>query len=392
VFSSYKDLEGGQRVDGGMLDNLPTDILMQDQTDLCPVFAIGFKLENRRTPSSPATYMHSLATSGIQYRILSSKKAVGEDMVLELDTTLETLDFDKIVDVGIEKEYNLIKEQTRQFFQAYLSGHGNFKDPLSESRGVAPFYKLKSIEKSVHDYVYDSIKKAKCKNKYLKMRVNAFSLVNPSNHDEIHLEQLIAFPEGDYIKGAILPMINGAGYVANVECQVCVGGPDGPEIKCEQFFIKDFNPGITHADAYTDMVVLLFKGDLKPLIGKSVYILKKEKRYGFMLDLRDKKADFLAVRSIYWPADEISIALNVPKEFPKLRCEWLREKGAPGPPPEKISQIQNLVPAGFVCYTQGLRDIGLGTRLKGNFYYANEDANKVFRIVDESSSHINVFK
>jgi predicted acylesterase/phospholipase RssA len=373
VFSSYKDLDASQRVDGGLLNNLPTDILMQGNAEICPVFAIGFRPERHSPPSSAAAYLRSLFSSGIQYRIQSSKKAIGEDMVLELDTELDTLDFDKIVDIGLEKEYNRVKAQTRQFFTAYLSGHKNFSDPLSEKRGLAPFFKLKSVEKSIYKYVTDSLEKARCTSKYLKMRVNAFSLVTPSNYDEIHMEQLIEFPDGGYIKGAILTMTTGAGYVANVECHACVGGPDGPEMECEQFFIKDFQPGILQGESYTDVVVLLFKGDLKPLIGKSVYIIKKEMRHGFMLDLRENKTDFLALRSIFWPTDEISITLNVPKEFAALRCEWLRERGAQGPPPYEVAPPHYLVPAGFVCYTQAIRQCGVGTRLKGTFYQVNRE-------------------
>lgn len=368
VFTSYKDLESGQRVDGGMFDNLPTDILMSDQTDLGPVFAIGFKPDLQDIPKTPSGYLYSLATSGIQHRISSSKKAVGEDMVLELSTKLRTMDFDKMVSVGIEEEYASVKEQTRQFFRAYLSGHGSYKDPMSESRGQAPLYKLKAIERSIHDYVYESLKKASCTNRFLKMRVNAYSLINPNNPDEIFVEQLISFSEGEYIKGAILPMTNGAGYTSSVECQAWVGGPRGEEIRCEQFILNDYGAKFSHTDSHSNMVVLLFKGDLKKLIGQSVYLLKKEKRYGFMSDLATKRADFLAVRSFYWPADEVSIALNVPREFPPLRCEWLREAGPAGPAPVTLPVNQNLVPAGFACYSKGMRIVGLGTRLKGNFY------------------------
>jgi predicted acylesterase/phospholipase RssA len=368
VFSSYKDFGGGQRVDGGMFDNLPTDVLMRDQTELGPVFAIGFKADSKGIPNTASGYLYSLATSGVQNRISSSKKAVGEDMVLELKTNLGTLDFDKIVSIGIEEEYNQTKEQARQFFRAYLSGQGTYLDPMSESRGVAPLVKLKTIERSIHDYVYDSLKKANCNNRFVKMRVNAYSLANPSNHDEIFVEQLINFSEGDYIKGAILPMTNGAGYTANVECQAWVGGSNGEEINCEKFIINDYDSQFSHTGAHTNMVVLLFKGDLKKLIGQSVYLLKKERRYGFMFDLMNRRPDFLATRSFYWPADEITIALNVPRDFPSLRCEWLREEGPPGPPPESIPINQNLVPAGFTSYTKAIRNVRLGTRLKGNFY------------------------
>lgn len=368
VFSSYKSAGSGQYVDGGILDNLPTEVLMKSQAEPYPVFAVGFKPDRGDTPNSPWSYLFTLGSSGIQYRIMASKKAIGEDMALELDTSIGTLDFGKIVNVGVEKEYGAIREQTRRFFQEYLSGHGQYTDPLSETRGIAPFRKLKSIEKQIYEYVYDSIAKAECTNRYLKTRVNAFSLANPNAHDEIIVEQLIEFPEGDYIKGAVLPMTKGAGYAVSIECHAYVGGPEGKEIRCEQFFINDNNSEIARMGGSANLVVLLFKGDLKRLIGQSVYIVKKEKRHGFMLDLADRKQDYLTIRSYYWPAREVTIILNVPRQFPQLRCEWLREEGAGGPPPVHVEPIQNLVPAGYVGYGQSLRDVGLGTLLKGNFY------------------------
>lgn len=367
AFSSH--IKGsGQLVDGGILDNLPTDVLMKAQTEPYPVFAIGFKQEHSSPAKSPWHYLYSLATSGVQFRILASKKAIGEDMALDLETSLTTLDFDKIVSVGIDQEYSQIKEQTRQFFQAYLSGHGQYQDPLSETKGQAPLLKLKSVQKSVYDYVFDSIKRVECVNRYLKMRVNAFSLRNPSSYDEIYTEQLIEFPEKDYIKGLILYMTNGAGYTASVECHAYIGGPEGKEIPCEQIVINDANSEVSKIGINTNLVVVLFKGDLRPLIGKSIYIIKKETRYGFMLDLRDKRHDFVALRSLYWPAHEIAIALNVPKGYSQITEEWLRE-GDTGPEPEEIAPIHSVVPAGYKCYTRALQDVNPGTRLKGNFHW-----------------------
>ena len=373
VFSSYKDVGSGQRVDGGILDNLPTDVLMRDQTDLCPVFAIGFKPERRPTPNSPWAYLYSLATSGIQHRIQSSKKAVGEDMVLELDTSLGTLDFDRIVDVGIEREYNLIKEQTRQFFLAYLSGHGNFTDPLSESRGLAPFFKLKSIERSIYNYVSDSERNSRSISKYLKMRVNAYSLLKSENYDEIIVEQLFHNSDTYPMKGIILPLTVGDGYLGKLECNVHINGPDGDDILCEQFIIGDFKDSKGYSSKLDNSIALLFKCNLSELSGRLIYVIKKEQRYGFMLPLLDKKIDHLSVKSFFVPNDEMGLALSVPADLKRLRCEWVRD-GEEGPQPEVASLPRNLVPAGFVCYAARLKNVEAGTRLKGSFYCEIPDA------------------
>ena len=213
------------------------------------------------------------------------------------------------------------------------------------------------------------------------MRVNAFSIANPNAHDEIIVEQLINFPKGDYIKGAILPMTDGAGYAASVECRAFVNGPDGPEIKCQQILINDNRSEFTRIGGHTNHVILLFQGDLKPLIGESVYIIKKQKRYGFMLDLRRKDTDYLAVRSYYWPASEMSIALSVPKNFSILRCEWRREN-CDGPAPIPMGVPDALIPVDYICYSQRVRDVPLGGRLKGTFFA--ETAQKPLAAVSEN--------
>lgn len=367
VFSTYNDLAGGQHADGGLLDNLPTDVLIQNRTDPGPVFAIGFPAEKNNKPASAWEYMYSLASSGIQYRIASAKKAVGQDMVLDLDTQLGTLDFHKIVNIGIEEEYPYLKEQTRSFFKAYLSGSETFKDPFSENKGKAPTLKLMSVEKSIYNFVLDSLTDLKGINSFLNMRVNAYSLINPRDYDEIIIEQLIEFPDWRHVKGLILPIIDGNGYLSGIECHAYRGGPDGQEIKFEQIPIYQGKDSINYIPKNPKAIILLLKEKHSNLIGNSIYLIKKEIRYGFMLPLKDQGQDYLSVRCHYRPTKRVSIALNVPREFPSISSHWFCEGELAGSELLSINIPQNLVPSGFVCHTKALLDVDIGGCLRGHF-------------------------
>ena len=367
VFSTYTDVEVGQRSDGGLLNNLPTDIL-QEKVNGQPIFAISFKPESEKVAKTSLQYISTLVSSSIRHRVALSKEAVGEDKVLDLDSHLKTLDFDKIVCQGLDVEYEQVRKQTRAFFESHIRGRVAQTDPHSERKGRAPLNKLLRTEKAIINYVEDSMRKAICKNDYLVMRVNAFSLEMPNYPDEITIEQLISFPEGDYVKGLILPLTSGAGYAASVECFVVADSPEGKPMPFEQFIIPYACQVQSGEIKEFDSAVLLFKGDLKKLIGKKIYVIKKERRYGFMSDLQEKRNDYLAVRSHFWPANYVSIQLNIPSNFPDLSCEWTHE-GNSALRSVEVKPTQNTIPPLFKPYMAAISGLELRTRLKGTFSF-----------------------
>lgn len=372
VFASFNQFGAGQSADGGIFDNMPTDILMSDRGENTPVFAIGFKPEQLAPATSPLSYIYTIASSSIYYRVAQSRRMIGDDMVLDLETSLTTLDFSKIVSVGIDQEYKPIREQTTFFFKPWLGGSGKFSDPMSRNKGQSPYLRLRKTELAIMEYVEGRLHETPCKNDYLKMRVNAHCLSNPNLADEIIVEQLVVFPEGHHVPGISLPMTGGAGVNASLECFVHLDDPNGPEIDFTQLVIHDELP-IEDASNSSERrrtrtsAILLLKGDLREYAGRPLYVLKKERRYGFMSDLREKGEDFLSVKSFYWKANVVTIELNVPNSFGAVSTEWLREGVHEGSFPQKINPQNLLVPTNYSCYAAKVTDISIGGNLRGVF-------------------------
>ncbi len=370
VFASFNQVGGGQSADGGIFDNMPTDILMSDRGENTPVFAIGFKPEQLTPATSPLSYIYTIASSSIYYRVAQSRRMIGDDMVLDLETSLTTLDFCKIVSVGVDQEYRSIKEQTAFFFKPWLGGSGKFSDPMSRDKGHSPYLRLRKTELAIMEYVEGRLHETPCKNEYLKMRVNAHCLSNPSLADEIIIEQLVVFPEGHHVPAISLPMTGGAGVNASLECFVHLDEPNGPQIDFTQLVIHDELPledGSHERRRSRTSAILLLKGDLREYVGRPLYILKKERRYGFMSDLREKGEDFLSIKSFYWKAEFVTIELNVPNSFGALSAEWLREGVPQDTFPQKISPQNLLVPTNYSCYAAKVADIPIGGNLRGVF-------------------------
>ncbi len=372
VFASFKQPDAGQSADGGVFDNMPTDILMSDRSETTPVFAVGFKGSALGPARSSLEYISAIASASVHHRVTQSRQMIGDDMVLELDTSLSTLDFYKIVSVGIDAEYRHIKGQTKNFFQSWLSGSGRFSDPMSKNKGLSPHLQLRRNEIALMDYVSERLQSTPCESKYLRMRVNARCVANPNTPDEIIVEQLIRFPENYIVPAVALPVTIGAGYRAGLECFLHLDSPNGPRIEFTEFVSNDESMPADGAEAHLNKkrrpsAVLLLKGDLKSYAGRDIYILKKELRYGFMADLRDKGADWLAVHSFYWDTDLISLELNVPRAFGALSPVWTREGHNSGTPPEQINPEPVLVPTHYSCYIAAIANVVVGDRLKGVF-------------------------
>lgn len=365
VFASFKNDCQGQFVDGGVFDNLPTEILMDSHNSRAPVFAIGFNPEKVKAANSAADYLLTLISSVVSHRVSESRKSIGEERVLSLSTRLGTFDFDKMVSIGIEEEYDSIKKQTREFFSNWLAGLAQTDDPTFGNRGHGAAVKLKETETNLIAFVEDVWRHVAGTYTYVRLCVDANCLIHPKTPDEIRLEQLIRLPEGQTIPGIILPMIDGAGHPSHTECFVHLDGPKGDAIPIKQFIVHDsvkFN-GETKPRM---CVVILLCDELSKYSGRSLYVLRKEKRFGFMAPLNSPGQDYLASRSHYWDADEVSIQLNVPADFGEVHAEWFRVgEGGSAPTEKTVPPI--LHPTHTNAYYAELKGVPHRMGLRANF-------------------------
>lgn len=374
LFASFKNADGGKTVDGGAFNNMPVDFLLHDRNQNVPVFAIGFKAEAPSPANTSIEYISALASASINHRVIQSRQLIGENMVLDLETEIGTLDFYKIGSVGIDQEYRKHRGVTRDYLKSWLQGSGPFSDPISRNWDTPPSIQLRRNEIALMDHISEISEKAPCESKYLKMAVNAHSLSNPNVPDEIIVEQFIKLPENYIMPGVALPVTIGDGYRASLECFVCLDSPTGAQLEFTDFISNDESDPKDANDVNSTArrrpsAVMLFRDDLSKLAGRHIYLLKKEQRYGFMASLREKGNDYLALRSFYWRTDVVSLQLNIPKSFGGLDVVWMREghNAAPDLQPKKVSGELVLVPTNYNCYMARVESMLPGDRLRGVF-------------------------
>lgn len=356
VFCTHKNDSEGQYADGGIFDNLPTDALIKHGSSDIPVFAVGFPNETQSSAPSALKYMLSIITSVIANRVSNSRAAIGPDNVFEIATKLNTLDFDKIVSVGIDEEYDLIRDQAIAFFRKWLANGSSSVITSGHIAGI----RLSNTESKLIKNAEDAFKSISGHHDYVRYVVKANCLHNNSVADEIRLEQLMVIPEGKVLPSLILPLVSGSGSISSIESRVCLDGPDGPDLKYQSFLTSD-EVEIRGKKVPRNSLVILFTGDISAMSGKKIYVLKKESRYGFMAPL-SSGSDFLAISAQYWPAKEILIRFDTPIE---VAPSWHSESTPAVVTPSLVPP--NLLPTNWYGYQARMENVDHNGSLKGTF-------------------------
>jgi hypothetical protein len=142
-------------------------------------------------------------------------------------------------------------------------------------------------------------------------------------------------------------------------------GPTGDVIPIKQFIVHD-NVIFKGETKRRMCVVILLCDELYKYSGRSLYILKKEKRFGFMAPLKSVGQDWIGITSHYWDSEEVSIQLNVPVDFGNIRADWLRDgDGESSPTEEWIPPLFH--PTHTIAHHAVLRAVPHRTGLRANF-------------------------
>lgn len=124
-------------VDGGLVDNLPAELLVHDSRDFGPVLGLSFPREvGSSNGKGLRHYALSLLLTQIDNGVKRSKKLLGDSCVHEINTSLATLDFSKIFGAEIkslEKELLSIQQQSETFFRGWKISQNSDKPTLGVS-------------------------------------------------------------------------------------------------------------------------------------------------------------------------------------------------------------------------------------------------------------------
>jgi predicted acylesterase/phospholipase RssA len=107
-------------VDGGLCANLPSEELTASPED---GEVIGISFETSLTPVNPTTivsFTASLINAAIEHSVVRARQILGPNL-LSLKTAIDTFDFQKALDAGLQTEWAYCYEQTKRFFEEYVA-------------------------------------------------------------------------------------------------------------------------------------------------------------------------------------------------------------------------------------------------------------------------------
>jgi predicted acylesterase/phospholipase RssA len=142
-FRTWKNGVGGGPVivDGGICENLPIDVLKQEEERFGPVAALSFFPTRRPAPSTVTSFSMALLDTAMNNAVTRAKAMLPLDQVHEIKTSITTFDFTKALREGFGEEYWRINKQATEFFEKFLKVqrktlHHIAEDPWTETNAT----------------------------------------------------------------------------------------------------------------------------------------------------------------------------------------------------------------------------------------------------------------
>lgn len=104
-------------VDGGICENLPIDELIREENQYGPVIAISFDKLRSYAPRNIKEFSMALLDTAMNNSITRAKSLLPQRRVFPIQTSIQTFDFTKALNEGLDTEYKLIKLQAEQWFR-----------------------------------------------------------------------------------------------------------------------------------------------------------------------------------------------------------------------------------------------------------------------------------
>lgn len=315
---------GGQRLDGGILDNLPVELL-GTPLDIKPKYGapvgISFSPDRHTAPvAKPTDLAKRLLETVINERVARSKELLGPNHFLELDTVydgieLSTFSVENYFDVlDRDTVLDLVESKTMDWFRSFAAREE------SASTVTAPttaFNKNQiDMEAELKDFAHKAHTSLDCDLLSTTFDVTARCLEGMEGvYDEVSF--IDVFRVRDKPIHAYVSRLSLANDALPTEAEVKVFNGDGVFINSSQFLIPDLISKVC-------WVLVLFHNPIEPSEGGTVYSVHlKQLEKDVMGPLRDNGSDYLSVIvNQAEVAEEAKICLHTPKD-----CEIALMKG-----------------------------------------------------------------
>lgn len=301
-------------VDGGICENLPSEILQDDEETFGPVYGISFHEANSTSPKSFLDFTKALLNTSINHSVTRAKQRLGKERVFNIETEISTFDFLKAFSDESDRDYKDALNQAGDFFANIISNKPSITPKIVTSdEWESPNLKFMSNL----DKIYESHHMNK-KIKYLhgSLEVIANSLQDNSLADQVTFST--TFKTLDTPLQCLALSLN-ANHDFSLRETKFIAYKKGSDIEIETVYLLANSSIETPTERPHKRLLVYFIPEIPPNSGDYVIILT-DIFENFMKPLEEKKRDSLSITPFISdePVDRLDIVLHVPDHFPKI--------------------------------------------------------------------------
>lgn len=355
-FRTWNRGDGPVVVDGGLCENLPITELRTNDED-GPIVAISFKPTPTKTPQNIAEFSMALLNTAISNSMNRARAVLPPDCIFEIDTPIGTFDFARAINEGLAASYDLVKLQSEQFFQTFITGRTKPQtvvqgDPWTENNPRAVDSMRRLGEMYFATYALETFKYLDC-----TLEVTAHGLRSDTEvrlPDETRYSVVFQPLNRPIQCISISLMSTAAGYLGRTSWDLR---------DKEKNLIQSFSvPAINEKSPFDRELIHFFKPALEPDKGPFRLVFKDEAMALFESFAQTGQDDL-----VLWPrraegnVNRIRIVLHVPKDFKKIYMV------AKSDPVGRSMTSQEMADFGPAC-PYGFYSLGwIGEDVGGNF-------------------------
>jgi NTE family protein len=315
---------GGQIiVDGGICENLPSELLEGERNEELygPIIGISFDDRLPNPPDSIIGFTAALLNTVINHSVSRAKRRLGS-RIFSIDTKIGTFEFQKAFSKESDVEYKYIRQESDNFFSSFISNNSEKKVEI-----ITPlFWEQESRELMEKLWqVYE--KQHRRQNlKYIKgsLEVQAFSLINDAEPDHVWYELTFKTLDEPIYCFEFSSSTTDLPLSTNFEIKQTVFSilKEGSEEKIDVIYFATIKPN-THSTKETQAKKVILINFISPLPANSgPYVLTcKDIVQNFVGGLRTSQSDYLEFMSsrAQESIDKLDMVLHIPESFKDVK-------------------------------------------------------------------------
>jgi predicted acylesterase/phospholipase RssA len=321
-FRGWKQAGSQIIVDGGICENLPSEVLEEENKDLYgPVIGISFDDRLPNPPNTLVGFTTALLNTAINHSVNRAKRRLGSH-IFSIDTSISTFDFKKAFSSESDTEYKYVKKETLQFFSNYISTKDEKKVEI-----ITPIV-WEQESKNLMENLWKVYENQHRRNnlRYLKssLEVYAASLRNNTEPDYVWYELTFkTLDEPIYcfeFTMSVTDIVSPSNNFEIKQTEFSIYQED-PENQIEVIYFATLKPSNDSITEKQSKVILINFVSPLPANSGPYTLTCKDTVQNFVGGIKNNKSDYLQITSsrAQGNIDKLDMVLHIPDSFKDIK-------------------------------------------------------------------------